>query len=65
MSADHMNYFNTTDFGPPTASSGGYYSLEDDQYDYSFPANQNTLEQYNLPPQVRLSQNSSNRAQRN
>ncbi|KAK8872880.1 Cyclic AMP-responsive element-binding protein 5 [Apiospora arundinis] len=51
MSADHMNYFNANDFGPPTASSGGYYSMEDDQYDYSFPASQNTLEQYNLPPQ--------------
>ncbi|KAK7924835.1 bZIP transcription factor [Apiospora marii] len=50
MSADHMNYFNTNDFGPPTASSGGYYSLDDDQYDYSFPASQN-IEQYNLPHQ--------------
>ncbi|KAK8056913.1 bZIP transcription factor [Apiospora rasikravindrae] len=50
MSADHMNYFNTTDFGPPTASSGGYYSLEEDQYDYSFPSSQN-IEQYNIPHQ--------------
>ncbi|KAK7952089.1 bZIP transcription factor [Apiospora aurea] len=51
MSADHMNYFNATDFGPPTASSGGYYSLEEDQYDYSFPASQN-IEQYNIPHQA-------------